>query len=77
VLSAKEMAAIAEHLDRKNEAQSYLTAAAEMETTVREHGWDSEWFLRAYDDYGTRSVRANVPKDRFISSRREFVLWPE
>jgi cellobiose phosphorylase len=23
-----------------------------MEVTVCEHGWDGEWFLRAYDDYG-------------------------
>jgi cellobiose phosphorylase len=23
-----------------------------MEKTVREHGWDGEWFVRAYDDFG-------------------------
>jgi len=23
-----------------------------MDETVRKHGWDGEWFLRAYDDYG-------------------------
>ena len=26
----------------------------EMEQTVREHGWDGEWFLRAYDDFGRK-----------------------
>ncbi len=25
-----------------------------MEETVREHGWDGEWFLRAYDDFGNK-----------------------
>ena len=25
-----------------------------MEETVRKHGWDGEWFLRAYDDFGNK-----------------------
>jgi cellobiose phosphorylase len=25
-----------------------------MEETVRRHGWDGEWFLRAYDDFGNK-----------------------
>jgi len=25
-----------------------------MDRTVREHGWDGEWFLRAYDDFGRK-----------------------
>ena len=25
-----------------------------METTIRQHGWDGEWFLRAYDDFGNK-----------------------
>ena len=25
-----------------------------MEKTIREHGWDGEWFLRAYDDFGKK-----------------------
>lgn len=54
VLAAKELAAIATRLDRGEEAQSYLHAAAAMDTTVREHGWDGDWFLRAYDDYGNK-----------------------
>jgi len=32
--------------------QSYLDAARQMEAVVLEHGWDGEWFLRAYDDFG-------------------------
>ncbi len=23
-----------------------------MDAAVREHGWDGEWFRRAYDDFG-------------------------
>jgi cellobiose phosphorylase len=54
VLAAKEMAAIARRRGLDGEAQTYLDAAAKMETTVLQHGWDGEWFLRAYDDAGRK-----------------------
>ena len=38
----------------RDEAQRYLAEVARMEDTVREHGWDGEWFLRAYDDFGRK-----------------------
>jgi cellobiose phosphorylase len=53
-LAAKEMAAIARRRGLDGEAQTYLDAAAKMETTVLQHGWDGEWFLRAYDDAGRK-----------------------
>lgn len=37
-----------------DEKVSYLEAAERMATTVREHGWDGEWFLRAYDAFGEK-----------------------
>ncbi len=52
VLAARELAAIARHRGVAGEAQSYLDAAARMEAAVLEHGWDGDWFLRAYDDFG-------------------------
>ena len=35
-------------------ANGYLAEVAQMEQTIREHGWDGEWFLRAYDDFGRK-----------------------
>jgi cellobiose phosphorylase len=52
VLAAKEMAAVARERGLADEALRYLDSAARMESTVCEHGWDGEWFLRAYDDFG-------------------------
>jgi cellobiose phosphorylase len=52
VLSAQEMAAIARERGDPEQAATYLAAAARMSATVLEHGWDGEWFLRAYDDFG-------------------------
>jgi cellobiose phosphorylase len=54
VLASKEMAAIARHRGLEEEAKRYLAEGAKMEATVREHGWDGEWFLRAYDDFGRK-----------------------
>jgi cellobiose phosphorylase len=54
VLAAKEMADIARERGLEEEVQTYLDAAAGMEATVKEHGWDGEWFLRAYDDFGDK-----------------------
>ena len=52
VLAAKEMIAIAGHRRDEGEAIKLQQAAAQMETTIWEYGWDGEWFRRAYDDFG-------------------------
>ncbi len=36
------------------DAKKYLADVAKMEETIRQHGWDGEWFLRAYDDFGNK-----------------------
>lgn len=59
VLAAKEMAELSEKLEvriRKKDvsllpAHYYLEKAAEMESVLWQHGWDGDWFRRAYDDF--------------------------
>jgi cellobiose phosphorylase len=52
VLSGRELAAMARHRGLESEAAHCLDAVLRMEELVHEHGWDGEWFLRAYDDFG-------------------------
>ena len=52
VLAAREMAGLAAARDLMEEADYYSDAAQRMEKAVIEHGWDGEWFLRAYDNFG-------------------------
>jgi cellobiose phosphorylase len=52
VLAAKELAAIAVRHGQPAVAASYTKAAEHMAATVLAHGWDGEWFLRAYDASG-------------------------
>jgi len=53
-LAAKEMASIAERIGRKEDAEKYRRLADEMAKRVLEHGWDGDWFLRAYDAFGAK-----------------------
>jgi cellobiose phosphorylase len=52
VLAANELAEIARHRQRNEQARALVKAAREMEKTVWAAGWDGEWFRRAYDDFG-------------------------
>jgi cellobiose phosphorylase len=53
-LSGREMAEIAAHRGLKDESQKYCSEVARMEATIKQHGWDGDWFLRAYDDFGKK-----------------------
>jgi cellobiose phosphorylase len=52
VLAGKELAKIADKRNLKDQAKSYLAEAAKMEKVIYQHGWDGQWFIRAYDDFG-------------------------
>ncbi len=47
-----EFAALLEHEGQPAEARAALEAVAKMEQAILAHGWDGEWFLRAYDFFG-------------------------
>ena len=51
---APDYAALAEAAAFPDEARAAREHAARMEKTVLEHGWDGEWFLRAYDFFGKK-----------------------
>ncbi|MBD3346578.1 MAG: glycosyl transferase [Chitinivibrionales bacterium] len=55
------------HQEDAHDAQSHINAMIE---AVKEHGWDGEWFLRAYDDSGTAiGSRKNREGKIFIESQ--------
>lgn len=70
VLAAKELAAIARHRKSPREAESYLAEAAKMEKVIYKHGWDGQWFVRAYNDFG-KPIGSKVCKEGkiFIESQ--------
>jgi len=52
VLASTELAAIATKRGLPDEAKHYLAEAKRMEKVIYRHGWDGEWFIRAYNDFG-------------------------
>ena len=54
VLAARELVPIARKRGAEDDARQYHQAAVEMACRVQEHGWDGDWFLRAYDAFGDR-----------------------
>jgi cellobiose phosphorylase len=52
IQAAKEMVKISKRHQSAQAADHYSGLAKIMETTIWESGWDGEWFLRAYDDFG-------------------------
>jgi cellobiose phosphorylase len=54
VLAGQELAQIAKRRGLADESARYLAEVKNMDTTVRKYGWDGEWFIRAYDDFGNK-----------------------
>ena len=52
ILAAQEMIALAQHFGNLSEAESYSQASVDLQSAIWQHGWDGEWFRRAYDDLG-------------------------
>jgi cellobiose phosphorylase len=51
-LAAEDLAAIADHLGDTADAVAYRQARERLAEAVQTHGWDGEWFRRAYDYEG-------------------------
>jgi cellobiose phosphorylase len=54
VHAAPDYADLAEAMGFADEAKAARDAAEQMSQVVLEHGWDGEWFLRAYDFFGDK-----------------------
>jgi cellobiose phosphorylase len=65
-LAARELAGIAALAGRTADAEAYRADAEKMATVTTEHGWDGEWFLRAYDHYGNPVGTAASPEGQIF-----------
>ena len=54
VAYGREYAELCRRINLSDEAQRADAQVNSMEKIVTEHGWDGEWFLRAYDHYGDK-----------------------
>ncbi|UCE14409.1 MAG: glycosyl transferase, partial [Candidatus Heimdallarchaeota archaeon] len=54
LLAAKEYIEILKACNLEEKGKVYLLWIEKMKTAVSKYGWDGEWFLRAYDDFGDK-----------------------
>ena len=54
VVTGKDYVELCRRLGKPHEADRMDKAVKAMENSVKVHGWDGEWFLRAYDFYGEK-----------------------
>ncbi len=54
VIYGRDYVTLCKKLGKTNEAQRAQSHIDSMVTAVKKHGWDGEWFLRAYDYYGNK-----------------------
>ncbi|HEV2952019.1 MAG TPA: glycosyl hydrolase family 65 protein, partial [Actinomycetota bacterium] len=52
VMASEELAALAELRSSPEEATRFRSERQRMIDAIREHGWDGDWFRRAYDFFG-------------------------
>ena len=74
VMAARELAVIAQKGGLREEADQSLAAAAKMEATLLQHGWDGNWFLRAYDDFGRKIGSAASEEGRIFIEPQGFCI---
>jgi cellobiose phosphorylase len=66
VLATSELAALARLFGEDDDATLYELESAKMASAVGEHGWDGEWFRRAYDYFGDPVGSASEPEGKIF-----------
>jgi cellobiose phosphorylase len=70
VLYGREFVALCRRVGKQEEAAEAQLHVDRMVRSVLEHGWDGEWFLRAYDFFGNKvGSRENEEGKIFIESQ--------
>jgi len=77
VMAAREMSELAQHQTLNGEAGRYSEAATSMERVIQEHGWDGEWFLRAYDALGRKVGSKECDEGKIYIEPQGFCVMAE
>jgi len=66
VLASERMAELSRAFGPAEDAAGYEAAADRMARAIAEHGWDGDWFLRAYDGSGDRVGSASCDEGQIF-----------
>ena len=65
---------MAEMMGENAEAEAARRAADAMSATVLEHGWDGDWFVRAYDHFGNKVGSADCDEGQIYIEPQGFCV---
>jgi cellobiose phosphorylase len=75
VLYGRDFVKICQRRGATEEADTAMAHIQTMTTNIKQHGWDGEWFLRAYDYYGDKVGSHENPEGQiFIESQGYCVM---
>jgi cellobiose phosphorylase len=74
ILYGGEYAKLCKEIGNNNEAARAEKHVKEMEASVLSHGWDGNWFLRAYDYYGNKIGSAENDEGQIFVESQGFCI---
>ncbi|MDF2541867.1 MAG: hypothetical protein K0S47_1585 [Herbinix sp.] len=70
----EEYAKLMELTGNQDEADRAYKEVIKMREIIMEHGWDGEWFLRAYDDYGKKIGSSECEEGKIFIESQGFCI---
>jgi cellobiose phosphorylase len=77
VLACREMADITTRYAGEDQSRVYKKYASTMRATILEHGWDGNWFLRAYDYYGEKIGSSSCREGQIFIEPQGFCIMAD
>ncbi len=74
VAALREISALFGYMGRPEEAGVFSGRADEVSRCVNEHGWDGEWYLRAFDDEGEKIGSAECEEGRIFTNPQTWAV---
>jgi cellobiose phosphorylase len=74
VHAGKELAEIARRRGLEDQANLCLAEVSRMVDVVQAHGWDGDWFVRAYDDFGNKVGSKDCEEGRIFIEPQGFCV---
>ena len=73
----KEFVKILQQIELIDQSKKYLEWAEKMNSTILKYGWDGEWFIRAYDDFGNKVGSHECEEGQIYIEPQGFCIFAE
>jgi cellobiose phosphorylase len=77
VVYGRDYVELCKRIGKNDEAARAQKEVDNMVEAIKKHGWDGEWFLRAYDYYGNKIGSNECEEGKILSKATVGVPWPE